>query len=59
MNHDTLAGERAEPRASVELQNALEVPERDAKSYRLVPHESRLDWLEANPTPRAGPGRPA
>jgi hypothetical protein len=46
------ADERADARATIERQNAIEVPERDADVHRLAPHESRLDWLEAHPTPK-------
>ncbi len=52
------AGERAEARAAVERQNALEVPAREADAYRLAPHDDRLDWLEAAPVSRApGPAQ--
>jgi hypothetical protein len=47
------AGERAEARAAVERQNAIEVPDRDADTYRLAPQESRLDWLDAQRPARA------
>jgi MobA/MobL family len=40
------AGERADARAAVDRQNAIDVPDRDADAYRLAPHESRLDWLD-------------
>jgi len=46
------AEERAEARAAVDRQNSMDVPERDADSYRLAPHEDRLDWLEAAPVQR-------
>ncbi len=38
--------ERADARAAVDRQNALDVPEREADAYRLAPQESRLDWLD-------------
>lgn len=47
------AAERAEARAAVDRQNAIEVPEREADDRRLAPHESRLDWLDAAPAARA------
>ena len=43
----------ADARTTVDRQNAIEVPERDASNHRLAPHESRLDWLQANPAPFA------
>jgi hypothetical protein len=44
---------RADARAAVERQNALPVSDREADDYRLAPHESRLDWMDAVPTSRA------